>query len=122
MTKRWVREWDQNKQQFIVSDCYKVSEDGSLYSYRRKKVRQIGQRKNSSGNLVVMMEGKTKQVHRLVAYTFVRNRHPKFYTKVIHLNKNKEDNRKENLMWVSPVEFFRWRNNVLARTRVRKRA
>lgn len=51
------------------------------------------------GYLRTKVEGKMVSVHRLVAIHFIEN--PKNLPVVDHINENKQDNRKENLQWVT---------------------
>lgn len=62
--------------------------------------------------------GKCKQsrMHRLVAQAFCINDDPKSKTQVNHLNENKQDNRAENLEWVTPRENTLYGNCIEKRT------
>jgi hypothetical protein len=55
----------------------------------------------------------TRQVHRLVAETFIPNPIPKIYTRVAHVDGNKQNNRVSNLMWMAAT----YSKLVLAQTR-----
>ena len=46
-------------------------------------------------------------LHRLVAHTFVKNKHPDIYTYVNHINGNPECNYAFNLEWCTPSENVR---------------
>lgn len=54
------------------------------------------------GYLRVMVDGKARMVHRLIAMTFIPN--PENKKTVNHINANKEDNRVENLEWATQSE------------------
>ena len=60
---------------------------------------------NGLGYLRVQVNGKRYCVHRLVAETFIPN--PENMPEVDHLNRDREDNRKENLRWVTPNQNCR---------------
>ena len=72
--------------------------------------------KQNNGYLSVWIEGKTKSIHRLVAFAFLEDKTKK-YELVEHLNHDKEDNNINNLMWSNhylnnrrSVEDGRWNN------------
>lgn len=96
---------------------YQVSDQGRVRSLDRlnsagKRTKGIIRRqiKNKNGYLYVNLcrSGKSSNcpVHRLVASAFIPNPDNK-YT-VNHKNENKEDNRVENLEWMSLLENLRY--------------
>lgn len=97
---------DESKGKQIYDNIkYMIFPDGTVYNTVRKaKVKQI---KNEAGSAYVTISAnKTKKnhyVHRLVAEHFIENK-DKNKTLVNHKNKIRDDNRKENLEWVTPSE------------------
>ena len=66
------------------------------------KFREVNPSNARLGYLQVNLSGIPKLVHRLVAETFIPN--PENKPTVDHINGNKQDNRVENLRWVSHKE------------------
>ena len=58
--------------------------------------------KGSNGYLQVSINGKKYRVHRLVAETFIPN--PGNLPQTHHSNRNRADNRVENLSWVTAIQ------------------
>ena len=60
---------------------------------------------NEDGYAVVVVSGKHHRVHRLIAETFIP--HIEGRNLIDHINRNRSDNRVENLRWVNSVENSR---------------
>lgn len=92
---------------------YLVTDTGRVYSLKSQKYMQ--QRKDTKGYLVVNLykNGKqnTMRVHRLVAETFIEN--PENKPTVDHINRNKTNNRVENLRWANMSEQNKNRSHEL---------
>lgn len=87
---------------------YQVSNLGRIKSFPRRgthvKVEHIlSTNKNHKGYLVVILTKKCKRkkfsIHRLVAKAFISN--PNNLPQVDHIDDNKENNRVENLQWIT---------------------
>ena len=77
-----------------------VLENGKIYIETKNKCKLTGLTKTKTGYLRVSVKGKDMYVHRLVMLAF----HGKSDLTVDHLNMNKQDNRLENLEYVTVVE------------------
>ena len=77
-----------------------VFENGKIYIEMKNKCKLTGLTKSKNGYLIIRVKGKRMYVHRLVMLAF----HGKSDLTVDHLNMNKQDNRLENLEYVTVVE------------------
>ena len=90
---------------------YAITEDGQVWSIKRKRFL-----KNFllNGYLAVGLtkDGKTKNkhIHRLIAEAYIPN--PDNKPTVDHINRNRLDNRLENLRWATVVEQVNNRENT----------
>lgn len=77
------------------------------YGGRKDFYQVVTPKPNASGYLQVNVPVRnvTTLVHRLVAETFLSN--PNGYTEIDHVNRNKSDNRADNLRWVTHSENMR---------------
>lgn len=84
--------------------AYEVSSLGRVRSFKRKKCKILIQRPATGGYLYVFLCKNNKvtgcRVHRLVASAFISN--PDGLPEVNHKDENKENNRADNLEWVTP--------------------
>lgn len=77
-----------------------VLENGKIYIEMKNKCKLTGLTKSKNGYLIIRVKGKRMYVHRLVMLAF----HGKYDLTVDHLNMNKQDNRLENIEYVTVVE------------------
>lgn len=98
---------------------YSITTDGRVFSHKKPGGRGVGKivdysyarelkaQKNKKGYLQVILEQNTDRVrnvtiHRLVAETYIPN--PFNFETVNHINQKKDDNRLENLEWMSNAD------------------
>lgn len=90
-----------------ISDLYEISNTGLVRNKATKKIRkQVIDRGYKRVTLYIFENGikklKTFSVHRLVAEAFLEKIEGK--TEIDHINNCREDNRVENLRWVTHKE------------------
>ena len=82
---------------------YKICKNGDVISCRFNKEKILKPGNNTWGYLQVGLyknnKLKTFRIHRLIALHFIDN--PNNYECVDHVNRNKRDNRIENLRWIT---------------------
>lgn len=78
---------------------YIVYNDGTIFSLQSKMFMNPI---NTNGYLSVKIGGKLLNIHRLVGELFIPN--PNNKKEINHIDGNKENNKVENLEWVSPSE------------------
>lgn len=87
-----------------MNGLYEVSNLGNVKNIKTNRV--FSKNIDYFGYCVVTLtknkKAKNYKVHRLVAQAFIPNKHDK--TQINHINGNKQDNRMENLEWVSCKE------------------
>ena len=82
---------------------YLIYPDGRVWSKKRNIFLKECERKNHYSNVKIYNgKQKTFMIHRLVAEHYIPN--PENKPEVDHINRNKHDNRVENLRWVSRIE------------------
>ena len=96
--EQW-REWPQDPR-------IMVSNKGNVVSYKRGAPYPLKVFHNNRGyQQVGAVSGSSQLVHRLVADTWIPN--PNHHKELNHINGNKDDNRVENLEWVTRSENLR---------------
>ncbi len=101
-------------------NTYVVSNDGFVKNIFRNRLLKPGSGKLGwylRVNLTKEKKIKTKYIHRLVAECFIPN--PENKKCINHINGNKQDNRVENLEWVTHSEntLHAWNNGLMENVR-----
>ena len=81
-------------------DDYTITREGEVINNKWHK--KVKPQPNGRGYLRVSIGGKLKFVHRLVAEKYIPN--PEHRTQVNHIDGNPQNNRVENLEWVTQEE------------------
>lgn len=86
---------------------YMASTDGKVWSCRQNRFMKDRYDKDGYKKIGLALNGKQKtyQVHQLIAMTFIPN--PFGLTEVNHKNGKRDDNRVENLEWVTHIQNMR---------------
>lgn len=84
-----------------IKTNYVVRDDGTVWNTKKGREMIGTYERNEYRSVQILVEGKRKSimVHRLVAEAFCDN--PNNYTIVHHIDGNKDNNRAENLEWVT---------------------
>ena len=101
MDEELWRDWPQDPR-------IKVSNIGNVVSCKRGAGYPLKVWHTNDGYQTVGVRSRSthmQYVHRLVAETWIDN--PNHYEQVNHINGNKDDNRVENLEWVTPSQNIR---------------
>ena len=91
------------------NENYSITRDGQVWSHFSNRYMKLS--KSTFGYLRCKVQGKDLMVHRAVAQTYLPN--PDNLPEVAHLNRNKTDNRVENLRWMSISEHRRMDKSTL---------
>lgn len=89
-------------------DNYEISNTGLVRNNKSGRILSDFAQKTGYHSVVLSKEGKqyTKYVHRLVAEAFIDN--PENKAEINHLNFRKNDNRVDNLKWVTRAENMQY--------------
>jgi hypothetical protein len=79
---------------------YLIYDDGRVYSKKRNIF--LKEQKTKLNYRFVWLNGKIKTIHRLVAEHYIPN--PENKKEVDHKNRDRSDNRLENLRWATRIE------------------
>ena len=85
---------------------YEVSNLGNIRNKKSKKLRKLQDNGNGYKCIAAQVNGKNKNLylHIAVATAFIPNDDPINKTQVSHLDESRDNNRADNLSWVSPKE------------------
>ena len=86
----------------VIDNDYEIAVDHYPYIIRNIKTKQIRKETiNDNGYHQLTLHGKTYGIHRIVALQWIENDDPEHKTQVDHINHDRDDNRIENLRWIT---------------------
>jgi len=95
---------------------YLIYPDGRLWS--NKSNRFLKHTRKNTGYMCVNLDKKQKYIHRLIASHYISN--PNNYPQVDHINRDRQDNRIQNLRWVDQslqeTNKIKGKNNISGHT------
>jgi len=98
---------------------YSITDDGKVISYKMStpRIMKTWYQKSGYENIKLCKNNVTKHflIHRLVAEAFIPN--PNNLPQVNHKNKNRQDNRVENLEWCTALDNLYDSYNTMSPTR-----
>ena len=86
----------------VVDSDYEICTEYPHTIRRKSDGRVVTESVNKCGYVTVTLNGYNKKKHRVIALQFIPNDDPVNKTYVDHINKERDDNRIENLRWVTP--------------------
>jgi len=89
-----------NFENLNFSNDYEISSFGNIRNFKTKRILKINNKKDGYSNIT--LNGKTFVLHRLVAIAFIDN--PNNKPTVNHIDKNKHNNKLDNLEWATYSE------------------
>ena len=119
-----VEEWKTVIIDGEVFENYEVSSYGNVRNAKTGRVLKPSRTQDGYLQVVLCKNGKrkTSRVHRLVAFAFIPNDDIENKYEVNHLNEIRDDNRLENLEWISHEENNNYgtHNEHIAKSRCKK--
>lgn len=94
---------------YIPNNKYYITDDGHVFN--KETDEEFIPCTNGAGYKMLYVNGKLTRLHRLIAEIWIPN--PENKPEVDHINRIRDDNRVENLRWVTKTEQLYNRSNTL---------